>query len=83
MTKAEFKQAFAIADSKVDLSNVDDTVLDGCGLPDFQPVAVTLEAVAKHLRWQARYLNGQWDSEALDECHAILRRKAQIVQTVV
>jgi len=88
MTKAEFQAAFAIADnSEIDLTDVDDSVLFGCGLPGFKPVAITLEAAAKHIRWQCGNIfykdGGKWDSEALNECHNILRHTARIVQTVV
>lgn len=75
MTKDQFNAAVAIAQSKVDLSNVDDTVLDGCGLPGFVPVTVSLEACAKCIRWHAICLNGQIDSEALNEMRNISRKR--------
>lgn len=67
MTLAQFQKAFAIANSNVDLSNVDDSILFGYGLPTFKPVHTTLEAVAKTIRWQALQFNGQWNAEALNE----------------
>lgn len=67
MTLTQFQKAFAIANSNVDLSNVDDSILFGYGLPTFKPVHTTLEAVAKTIRWQALQFNGQWNAEALNE----------------
>jgi len=75
MTLSQFQAAFAIAkDSDRDLSNVDDSILFGCGLSSFKPVHTTLEAVAKLIRWQAYQFNGEWDAEALNEV-AVLGRK--------
>jgi len=75
MTLVQFQSAFAIAkDFNRDLSKVDDNILFGFGLTSFVPVYTTLEAVAKTIRWQALQMNGQWDSEALNEV-AMLGRK--------
>jgi hypothetical protein len=75
MTLQQFQEAFAIAkDFARDLSNVDDSVLYGYGLPNFKPVHTTLEAVAKVIRWQALQFNGQWDSVALNEVAELGRR---------
>lgn len=79
MTTQQFSQALQIAQSKEDLSLVDDLILDGCGLPGFQPVTVTLKAAARFIRWQCICLNGQVDSEALNEMRAISRRKWIVV----
>jgi len=78
MTAPQFQAAVQLANSNVEL-DVDDSILFGCGLRDFQPVVCTLEVIAKFLRWQAMMLNGQWDNEALTECRNILRRKALVV----
>lgn len=75
MTKDQFSAALTIAKSQVDLSNVDDSILDGCGLPDFKPVTVTLEACAKCVRWHAVCLNGQIDSEALNDMRHWSRKR--------
>ena len=75
MTKDQFSAALTIAKSQVDLSNVDDSILDGCGLPDFKPVTVTLEACAKCIRWNAVCLNGQIDSEALNDMRHWSRKR--------
>lgn len=79
MNKAEFQRAYALAVSDTDLSGADDSLLDGFGLPDFEPVAVTVEAAARTIRWQCVMLNGQIDAEALNDCRTAFRRKVQIV----
>ena len=76
MTLAQFQKAFTIAnDASIDLSNVDDSILFGCGLPLFEPVYTTLEAVAKLIRWQAM----QFNAEALNEVTTIGRKKFMIL----
>ena len=80
MTLVQFQKAFAIAnDTSIDLSNVDDTILFGCGLPRFKPVHTTLEAVAKMIRWQAMQFNGQWNAEALNEVAEVGRKNFLIL----
>ena len=80
MTLAQFQKAFAIAnDASIDLSNVDDSILFGCGLLQFEPVYTTLEAVAKLIRWQAMQFNGEWNAEALNEVTTIGRKKFMIL----
>ena len=79
MTLTQFQSAFAIAkDFDRDLSNVDDSILFGCGLLSFEPVHTTLDAVAKLIRYQALQFNGEWDAEALNEV-AMLGRKNFLV----
>jgi hypothetical protein len=75
MTKQQFDKAVALARSQADLSQVDDTALDGCALPHFKPATVTLEAAAKFIRWQCLCLNGQMDGEALNEIREISRKR--------
>ncbi len=79
MNAAQFKQAFSLADSDTCLSLVDDTHLFGYGLPDFKPVFTTIEAVAKIIRWQARYLNGKWDQNELNEIARLGRKRFLIL----
>lgn len=79
MNAKQFRQAVKMVDDRVDLSDVSDNQLDGCGLPEFQPVLTSIKVVAKHIAWQAMQLNGQWDFKALDECRNIARRKFIIV----
>lgn len=78
MNKAEFNRAYAIATSSRDLSDVNDDLLFGFGLPDFQPVATTVEAAAKTIRWQCVQLNGGIDTVALNECRQLFRQRVQI-----
>jgi hypothetical protein len=80
MTLQQFQAAFAIAkDFKRDLSDVDNSILFGYGLPHFTPVHTTLEAVAKTIRWQALQMNGEWDSEALNEVASLGRKNFLIL----
>ena len=73
MRAKELKIALAMAiDSDRDLSRYDDAALDGCGLPDFEPVEVSLGAVARLLcglgQWRLpcqpqnhRSIPGSWE----------------------
>ena len=80
MTLNQFQEAFKIAkDFNHDLSNVDDSILYGFGLPHFKPVHTTLEAVAKTIRWQALQLNGVWNAEALNEVAELGRKNFLIL----
>lgn len=79
MTKEEFKAAFKIADSQEDLSDVDDSNLFGCGLPEYKRTVTTLKAVAKLIRWQALQFNGAWNAEALGEVQKIAKVKFEVV----
>ncbi len=79
MNAAEYKRAFEVANSDIDLSDVDDTILDGYGLPGFGPVVATVKQVAKVMRWQARYLNGEWDGEQLTEIKELFRKRVTVV----
>ena len=80
MNKAEFKKAFALAESDVELINeVDLSPFDGFGLPDFQPVAVTTAQVAGLLRWQGQFIFGGWDMEAVNEVRNCGRRRFEVI----
>lgn len=80
MTKSEFQRAFDVAcDRNVDLSDVSDEHLHGCGLPGFQRVTTTIAPVAKLIRWQCGCLNGSWDHEALQDMRAIARVKFELI----
>lgn len=79
MTRDEFKQATEMAlDRKQDLTNVDDSIFWGFGLPEFEPVNVTVRQVAKLIRWQAVMFNGELDASAYNEVAEIGRRKFSI-----
>ncbi len=80
MTKDELSEAMKVAkDKTVDLSAVDLMPFDGCGLRGFQPIATTIRAVARLIRWQCFMLNGEIDVEELSEIARIGRTKFQIV----
>ena len=80
MTKEQLTSAMQIARSGRDLTQYDDSILDGIGLSSFEsPVYVCIEAVARFLRWQCIYLNGGIDSEMLNECSALLRKRAMVL----
>jgi hypothetical protein len=67
MNKIEFSKAVKIAQSDVSLSDVDDRHHYGYGLEGFEPVATSIEAVAKTLRWNCSRFNGNWDWEETTE----------------
>lgn len=79
MDKNDFRRAVQLA-SRPDFSylDYDDTVLHGIGLPGFQPVTTTIEIVAANLKYHALQFNGQWNSEALNECASYYRHKVTI-----
>ena len=78
MTRPEFKQSFAIAQSNEFLPDSGE-LFWGFGLPDFKPVKCTLRHVAELIRWQARQLNGEWDMPAVQEIADLGRKRFEIV----
>lgn len=78
MNAAQFRQCVTLAET-ADLSQVDDTHLHGCALPDFQPVVTKIEPCAKMLHHVAMQFNGQWDTHAMNEFRDMARRKFLIV----
>lgn len=75
MKAPEFKKAFAIANNPtIDLSQVENDVIIGYGLHGFKPVTITLEMVAKEIRYHALMMNGKWDSRALDEVKTLSKK---------
>lgn len=80
MTKAQFSKAWQIAQSNQDLSNIDDTILHGCGLPKFQRVVTTIETVAKLLRWQCCNMFGDgFDANELANMASIAKNKFNVL----
>lgn len=74
---ADFEKALIIAKADV---TIDETAhstdhLFGCGLSDFEPVEVSIESVARFIRWQAAYMDGTWDEEEIENCKYIAKRK--------
>lgn len=81
MKKSEFSAAAALAfDPSKSLVDVDYSALYGCGLPSFKPIFVTLEQVAKFIRYQCTYLGGGHDAEELANCADIAREKFTLIQ---
>lgn len=84
MKPTEIKLATSIArDSSIDLSDVDDGILFGFGLPDFKPVTVSLRVVAKCMRWQCSYVlqkkgGPDWNWEQYNEDLPYYRRNVAI-----
>lgn len=78
MTKKEFSRAYEIAKSDKEI-NAELHIFDGFGLPDYEPVYTTLEAVAKLIRYQTFRLDGSVDSEALHELVTIGRKKFMVL----
>ena len=79
MNAIEFKKAFHLAKSNVDLSNVDISHLYGYGLKRFEPVTTTIEAVAAVMRWQALRFDGSWDMEEINDIKQCGKKKFDIV----
>ena len=75
----QFNQAFELAKAKVELLDVDFGLFDGCAYPDFEPVTCTIKQVAALMRWQARYLNGNWDMEEINDIREVGRAKFMVV----
>ncbi len=78
MTKQEVRMAMRLALSGQDLSAHDTEPLFGCALPDFKPVVVSMETVARFLRCQVVMLNGQVDENELNDLAPILRSKVML-----
>ena len=77
MTKPELTKALAIAKSEKELndSNASIDIFDGYGLSCFKPVHVTIDQVARLIRWQCAYIGGGWDAKELDNlCHLAKKR---------
>lgn len=79
MRQAQLEAATQIAQSKEPLDKFATTIFDGFGLPNFNPIVVTLRELAWLIRWQCVRLNGTLDSNELSNIQAIGRRKFTIV----
>jgi hypothetical protein len=85
MTRQQFALVVRYADSQDPEHEeqrylADDSSLDGCALPSFQPVTIALPAAARWLNWHARQLDGSWSSEDLNECANIARRRIHLAE---
>lgn len=79
MTTREFKAAFAIASSNAVLEEELLNPFDGCAIYPFPKLTVTLRHVAKIIRYQAQYMNGGWDAEALEDVRFLGRKNWTVV----
>ena len=79
MTSKQINQSLQISRTGRDLSNVDDSVLHGCGLPDFKRTNCTLEMAAKMIHHAAMQFNGEFDSIELNAICNVAKKKFQIV----
>jgi len=79
MTKQELSTALEIARSDTDLSGVDTSIFDGCALPGFTPITVTLDALAAFVRYHVICLNGSIDAHELDNIASYGRRVFRVV----
>ncbi len=87
VTNNELSLAVAIAESDQTLdtfvgegsSQALNTTFDGFGLADFEPVTITVRMLASLVRHQCMQMNGEFNSEALNEIATVGRRKFVIV----
>lgn len=84
MNKAEMTAACDLAKTDVDLSNEDQSLFDGYGLPGFKPVHCTIPQVAALIRWQAMPIfrkptDPVFMAEDLDELCNLARHRFIIV----
>lgn len=63
----DMNEAIRIAKSDADLNHLSIDDFEGYGRKEFQPIECTVEQVAKLIRYQAQYFNGDWDHRAIDE----------------
>lgn len=75
MTKQQWDAAVQLVRTGKDFSNIDDSPLHGCALPNFAPVTITLECAAKFIQWHCLQINGTFDQEALTELREISRKR--------
>ena len=81
MKASQFAQAASLAKSEADFSAIDDSAMYGCALSEFAfPVFVTIEQVAKFIRYQALQLDGKFDAEELASLAGIFRRKFMLIE---
>ena len=78
MTKAELTRVFNKAEEGYQERYLDNTECDGIGTWSAKR-AVTLDGAVAFLRWQALFINGNWDSEMLGECFWLLGKKALLI----
>lgn len=81
MKKDQLQRAVEIATSDEDLSTEMEQIdiFSGFGLPDFEPVTVTVKQLAALVRWQCSQFNGGIDAQALNEIAELGKKRFQVV----
>lgn len=79
MTKQELSKAVKIARSNTDLSGVNVSLFDGCAIPGFTPITVTLDMLAAFLRYHIVCLDGSIDAQELDDIASYGRRVFKVI----
>jgi len=81
MTKKEITRVFNKAEEGFIEEYLDNTECDGIGFwKEKRPV--TLKGAVAFVRWQALQLNGEWNSEMLQEALVLLQKKAILIDTI-
>ncbi|MFA7219020.1 MAG: hypothetical protein WC119_00645 [Synergistaceae bacterium] len=81
MKKSELSKALEIAksDIKLDEQNASLVPFDGFGLKDFEPVYVTLNQIARLIRWQCICLDGSIDNDNFQDIAYAGKRKFMVI----
>jgi hypothetical protein len=79
VNKQELAKALDLAKNRKVKEPTDISIFAGFGGRDYQPVFVTLDAVAALINWQCLQFNGQYDAMALNEIAQAGRTKFQII----
>jgi len=80
MTKNDCKILVNELRNNISYSDIDTSVLFGCGLDDFpKGKIIRKEALLMHLRWQCLFLNGGIDEQELSDNLWIFKNKRIIM----
>ena len=81
MTRNELSRALAIAysDEELDETNAPISPFDGYGLPDFDPVYVTVYQIARLIRWQCFFWDGTLDNDEFQGIATLGRKRFLVI----
>ena len=80
MTKMEMAKALEIAKNpNINLLKEDISIFDGFGLHGFEPIHVTLNQIARIIRWQAQCMDGTWNAEEINAIATIGKKKFRVI----
>lgn len=81
MNKKELSQAFQIAKSDVELDHNNASIdpFDGFGLEGFETVYVTLNQIARLIRYQCFCMDGSIDNEAFQEIAYFGKKRFMVI----